>query len=111
MSTRRTGKVWVSGLGWVKKRATTERDYSAFEDDGWALLISFWRWYPDALCDLLRDPNADYANEELIQRVMMRAFARYKNVDITGCRGLTKTSTKFKQKLTHNILWPGTKSS
>lgn len=41
----------------------------------------------------------------------MRAFARYQFVDITGCRSLTKTSTKMKQKLIWNILWPGTKSS
>lgn len=41
----------------------------------------------------------------------MRAFARYQFVDITGCRSLTKTNTKMKQKLTWNILWPGTKSS
>ena len=60
---------------------------------------------------MFRSDNADYANEELIQHVMMRAFARYQNVDITGCRGLTKTSTKFKQKLAALLLWPGTKSS
>lgn len=111
MGTRRTGKVWVADVGWVTKKTTESRDYDAYCNDSWALLISFWRYYPDALCDLLRSDDADYKNEELIQRVMMRAFARYKDVDITGCRGLTKTSTKFKQKLTGLLLWPGVKSS
>lgn len=111
MAIRGAGQVWVPQMGWVKKSATEARDYEDTLNDSWALLISFWRWYPDALCDLLRSDDADYKNEELIQRVMMRAFARYKYVDITGCRGLTKTNTKFKQKLTGAVLWPGTKSS
>lgn len=59
----------------------------------------------------MRAENAKYQNEELIQRVMMRAFCRYQFVDITGCRSLTKTNTKMKQKLVWNILWPNTKSS
>lgn len=63
------------------------------------------------MCDLLRSPEAQYPNEELIQRVMMRTYARYQFVDITGCRSLTKTNTKMKQKLVWNILWPGVKSS
>lgn len=108
---RRTGKVWVSGVGWVQKKLTEDRDYSNYENDSWAFLISFFRWYPDVLCDILRSPDAKYKNEELIQRVMMRAFARYQFVDITGCRSLTKTNTKMKQKLVWNILWPGVKSS
>lgn len=108
---KRGGKVWMGGVGWVSKREEADRDYSGYENDSWAFLISFWRWYPDQLLDLLRKPDAKYPNEELIQRVMMRAFARYQYVDITGCRSLTKTNTKMKQKLVWNILWPGTKSS
>lgn len=111
MPARGAGKVWVPQMGWVKKAKTEARTYENELNDSWALLISFLRWYPDVLCDILRSDDADYKNEELIQRVMMRAFARYESVDITGCRGLTKTSTKFKQKLTGAILWPGTKSS
>lgn len=111
MPPRGAGKIWVPQMGWVKRVSTQALSYEEKINESWALLISFWRWYPDALCDLLRSDEADYKNEELIQRVMMRAFARYKYVDITGCRGLTKTNTKFKQKLTGAILWPGTKSS
>ena len=113
MGTRRTGKVWVGGVGWVQKKLTEDRDFAMTEEEceSWAFLISFWRWYPDHLLDLLRGPDAKYKTEELIQRVMMRAFARYQFVDITGCRSLTKTNTKMKQKLTWDILWPGTISS
>lgn len=111
MPTHRTGKVWSASVGWIAKRPTEKRDYTDFENDGWALLISYWRWFPDALCDLLRSDAADYSNEEILQRVIMRAFARYQNVDVTGARGLTKTSTKFKQKMVGAILWPATKSS
>ncbi len=111
MATRRGGKVWVSGTGWVTKKVTADRDYSSYENDSWAFLISFFRWYPDQLLDLLRSPTADYKNEELIQRVMMRAFSRYQFVDITGCRSLTKTNTTFKTKLVNGILWPNEKSS
>lgn len=109
---RRTPSVFIPGVGWQKKKITEDRDYDSYDNkESWAFLISFFRWYPDVLCDILRSPDARYQNEELIQRVMMRTFARYQYVDITGCRSLTKTNTKMKQKLIWNILWPGTKSS
>lgn len=109
---RRASKQYVPGVGWTTKKLTQDRDYSEIaENESWAFLISFFRWFPDVLLDILRSPEADYPTEELIQRVMMRAFARYQYVDITGCRGLTKTSSKLKQKLCFNILWPATKSS
>ena len=110
MPTRRMGYVWTAGVGWVKKKTTTERDYSNQEADSWCFLISFFRWYPDVLLDILRADDADFATTELIQRVMMRAFSRYQTVDITGCRGLTKTYTKFCMELVSLILWPHTKS-
>lgn len=107
----RTGKVWVSSVGWVQKKTTEDRDYTDYENESWAFLISFWRWYPDQFLDIIRSPDAKYKNLELIQRVMMRAYARYQFVDVTGCRSLTKTFTKFCQKMVWNLLWPGVKSS
>ena len=109
---KKTGKSFFPNKGWVTQNNVQKRDYAEYADsEAWAFLISFFRWYPDVLCDILRSPNAKYKNEELIQRVMLRAFARYQFVDITGCRSLTKTNTKIKQKLVSNILWPNTKSS
>ena len=108
---KRGGKVWVSSIGWVTKKTTEAIDYAEFQEDGWALLISFIRWFPDFLLDLMRSDEADYQNEELIQRVMMRAMAEYQYVDITGCRGLTKTNTTFKEEYVEALVWPGTKTA
>ena len=65
------------------------------------------RWYPDKGCDLFRDEFADYANEEIMQRLMMRAYARNADVAFTGTRGITKTSTKFKYAMLNGLVWPG----
>jgi len=107
----RTGKAYINNLGWVSKKATADRDYQGYEDAVGAFVLWVFRWYPDKLLDILRSPEADYKNEELIQRVMMRAYARKQRVSFTGCRGLTKTSTKFKSKLIDGLVWPGTQSS
>lgn len=106
---KRTGKVWSASVGWIAKKTTEAVNYEEFQDEGWAFLISFMRWFPDFALDLLRSDQADYQNEELIQRVMMRVMAEYQYVDITGCRGLTKTNTTFKEEYVESLVWPGTK--
>lgn len=79
--------------------------------EGWALLIAFMRMNPDFLLDLTRGVNADYGEETLIQRIMMRVKARYRHVCITGCRGLTKTSTTFKEEMAEMVLFPAIRIS
>lgn len=106
---KRSGKVWSASVGWVAKKTTEAVNYEEFQDEGWAFLISFMRWFPDFALDLLRSDQADYQNEELIQRVMMRVMAEFQYVDITGCRGLTKTNTTFKEEYVESLVWPGTK--
>lgn len=108
---KRVPSVFVGGVGWVQKKTTEDRDYEEYATETWAFLISFFRWYPDILLDILRSDEAEYKNEELIQRVILRCFARYQYVDITGCRSLTKTNTNMKSMLTDKILWPGTRGS
>lgn len=108
---RRLGKVWVGGQGWVEKRAADERDYTSFENEWWAFLIWTFRWFPDKLLDLCRDEHADFKTEELMQRVMMRVYARYGDVSFTGTRGITKTNTKLKYALVNGLVWPGTQSA
>lgn len=108
---RRKASVWTPNVGWVKKSTTTERDYSEYsESDSWAFLISFWRWYPDIMLDMFRSKNAKYSLE-LIQRVILRAFARYQFVTITGCRSLTKTTCNMDSMAVSGILWPEKKTS
>lgn len=85
------GRVWSPTLGkWVKRENKKAFDYGKLNKKSLALLISFFRFYPDYFYDLIQSPNAKY-NQELIQRVMLRIFARYRNVYITGSRGTTKT--------------------
>ena len=108
---RRTGKVWISSLGWVSKKPTEDRDYSNYENAWDAFLLWTLRWFPDKALDLMRSKQADYKNEEFFQRLQMRVYARYKRVNFTGCRGLTKTSTKFKSKMVDGLVWPGIQSS
>lgn len=109
MSTPRGASTFVR-YGWVPKPKADETTYDNL-GDGWKLLIAFWRYFPDYLLDLLRDDNADYGEEQLIQRVIMRAKARNQYVDITGCRGMTKTNTTFKEEMAEQVLWPGIKCS
>lgn len=78
--------------------------------DGWGLLISFMRWFPDFLFDLLRAEDADY-ELTLIQRIVMRAKARYQYCDITGCRGMTKSFCSEGEECAEGVLWPGTRVS
>ena len=59
----------------------------------------------------MRGEEADFANEELLQRVMMREYARKREVSITGTRSLTKTSTKMKYAMVNGLVWPGTQSA
>lgn len=74
--------------------------------EGWVFLISFMRWFPDFIQDLLRGEDADY-ELTLIQSVIMRAKARHQYVDITGCRGLTKSYCSINEELDELILYPG----
>lgn len=110
MGRHRTKSVWVGGTGWVVKKTTTDRSYDEYVNESWAFLISFWRWYPDQLLDILRSPDADYESD-LIQRVLLRAFARYQLVTITGSRGMTKTTCAMQYHELHGILWPNNKTS
>ena len=91
----------------MKEKTTEEIKYEERDDgESWALLISYWRWYPDALLDLLEDDNADF-ELALIQRMNLRILARYKETFITGSRVTSKTYIATSSKYLDGILWPG----
>lgn len=92
---------------WIRHEEKTEIKFEERDDgESWAILISLWRWYPDYLLDLLEDDGADFSLA-LIQRVIIRANARYRNVFVTGSRGTSKTYCSTCSKYTDGVLWPG----
>lgn len=105
---RRVGKAWTSSQGWVSVKPTAERDYTDYEDAWWAFLIWTFRWFPDKLLDICRGENADYARDEILQRVMERVYARKSSVAFTGTRGITKTYSKMKYEMVNGLVWPAT---
>ncbi len=106
MGTHRTGKVWGGkGVGWLSKREEEEARYDNM-GDGWALFIAICRFWPDYLADILIDENAEY-QLALIQRMFLRINARYADVDITGCRGITKSFCTHLGEYLDDLMWPG----
>lgn len=100
----------VKSIGkWVKNKKERAFDYDKINKKSWALLISFFRFYPDYLLDLLRAKNAEYGLE-LVQRIMLRVQARYGLTYITGCRGLTKTFITVAGKMIDGVLFPRIKT-
>ena len=92
---------------WSKAELTSAYDYDEIEHKkSAALLISLFRWFPDFFFDVFLSENAKY-RLELPQRMMLRIFARYGNVYITGCRGLTKTYCVMLSKMLDGTLFPG----
>lgn len=56
----------------------------------------------------MRSDDSDFKTLEIVQRIMLRAYARYTDVAITGTRGITKTYTKMISEMLNGIAWPGT---
>lgn len=101
------GKYWNTTLHkWVKRGQAREANYDEMMDDNWALLLSYWRWYPDRMLAVLEGEDSDYTLA-LIQALNIRVMARYQQVFITGSRGTTKTYSSFLAKMSEGVLWPG----
>lgn len=97
----RTGAHWV-----IDERNPRQLSYENFDPKAWGLLISYWRFYPDKFLDMMEGDNSKY-QIAIIQRVFMRAYARYQQVFNTASRGTTKSFTIFGEKMTEGILYPG----
>lgn len=104
---RGEGKTYSKKLGrWLTKSTRQAFDYDGVDQESVAFLISFFRFYPDYFLDVFRSPAAEF-KLELPQRLILRAFARYRNVYITGARGLTKTYCVLLIVLVTGVLYPG----
>lgn len=102
-----SGKYYNKRAGrWLSKETRQAYDYDGVDLESSALLISFFRWYPDYLLDIIESENSDYSLE-LPQRLILRAFARYKQTFITGARGLTKTYCVMLSGTLDGIMFPG----
>lgn len=106
------GKTFSKKLGkWLTTKKERAYDYDALTEEqrkSAGLIISFFRWYPDYFYDLIRSPQAKY-KMEFIQRILLRLFARYGTVYITGARGLTKTYNVMLSKSHDGLFFPGEK--
>lgn len=101
------GKYWNPTLHkWVKRGQARAANYDEISGDNWALLLSYWRWYPDRMLAVLEGEDSDYTLA-LIPAINIRVMARYQQVFITGSRGTTKTYSSFLSKMSEGVLWPG----
>lgn len=102
-----TGKTYNKQMGrWIDKDIQQAFDYEGVNQDSSALLISFFRWYPDYFLDIIESDNSDYSLE-LPQRLILRSFARYQKTMITGPRGITKTYCIMLSNMIDGVLSPG----
>lgn len=90
---------------WVKRRDHKDAEYENL-GDGWPYLIALFRWFPDFFLDLFHKDDADY-DLSLVQRLFLRINANYQYVDITACRGATKSYCRQAGGNTDGLLWPG----
>ena len=91
---------------WVEIEKERALDYEQYGDEGAALLISYWRWYPDKFLDLCEADNPKYRLAP-IQRMNMRVSSRYTDTFLTGSRGLTKSYVELTNAAVQGILFPG----
>lgn len=80
--------------------------YDRYATEQWAILISFFRWYPDILEDICAGANCEYENS-LMGRVTKRYLARYQTTFTYATRGYGKTTDIVSDKCNKGILFPG----
>ena len=72
----------------------------------WALIIAFFRAFPDILLDMFESDDCEFRNS-LMTRLVLRARARNAVTFIYACRGFGKTTGTIASRCTAGILWPG----
>ena len=97
----KTGARWV-----IDEECPPQLSYKNFDPKSWGLLISYWRFYPDKFLDMMEGESSKYETQ-LMQRINMRANARYPMVFETESRGMTKSYCELAEKEVEGILYPG----
>lgn len=92
--------------GHLNKPTRETIDYDKFATPEWALLVTFFRYYPDVLEDIVEGDHAEYSNS-LMNRVTKRYMARYRETFTFASRGYGKTTCIVSDKCNKGILWPG----
>ena len=80
--------------------------YDGMANEAGAMLITYWRMYPDRMAAFFEAEKPDY-RLELIQVIMLRAECRYKEIFVTGGRGLTKSYVGMIGRVIFGSLYPG----
>ena len=102
-----TGRKYSKTTGrWEKVEKTTAFDYANTNYESGALLLSFFRTFPDLFLDVIESDNADFTLA-LPQRVMLRGFAHYGVAFYTSFRGLGKTYCVVLSDMVDGFLYPG----
>jgi hypothetical protein len=92
-------------VGWISKKLEEDAQYENL-GDGWPYLIALFRFFPDFLLDLFHSDTADF-DLTFIQRIFLRINANYQYVDITACRGATKSYCRQAGGYVDGLMWPG----
>ena len=89
-----------------KKRERERINYERYATEQWAILLAFFRYYPDVLEDICEGDNPEYSNS-VINRMMKRAMARYERTFFYASRGTGKTTCVVSDRCNKGILFPG----
>ena len=91
---------------WVAADDTIENNYDGFINEAGALLIAYWRLYPDRFLAFCEAEAPDFRLAP-VQCLMIRAEVRYAEVFVTGGRGLTKSYCGLLSRMCLGVLYPG----
>ena len=98
----------ISALRRIITKADIMKNFESYQT-----AIAFYRWYPDLFVDLLVEASGPDCTFKLYayQRLMLRAMARYPEVNLTFSRGTSKSFTNVLFQIIKCILWPNTKGT
>lgn len=90
------------------KRSSESDAFDRYATKAGAMLIAYWRLYPDRFAAFCEAEKPDYTLAP-IQCMMLRAECRYSEVFKTGGRGITKSYTGLLSRMILGVLYPGIK--